>query len=1016
MGCEFRVLGPLEVVKDGVVVPIGAGKLRSLLATLLVRYGDNVSADELARVLWPESSPASPRRAVNTYVTRLRKALTEGLIHTTHDGYRLEVGPDSLDLIAFRRLLDQARTAPDPVREHRLLSQALELWRGAPLSDVDVEHAGLAALVELHVAAVERRVELDLEAGRASAVIGKLRTLTETHQLRERLWGLLIRALRQAGRTGEAIETYHHVRLLLVDELGIDPSPELNQNYLSVLGSTPPVVSQAAPARAWYLLPPDLGDFTGRDAVPDQLTARLTAPGMPIVTLVGPPGIGKTALAVHLAHRLEDVYPDGRLFVDLRGYATRPPVSVEQALSLFLRALGVPTDVVPLDHEGKLALFRSMVSGKRVLVVLDNAADSDHVRALLPSSSGCAVLVTSRDELRGLAVTHGARRVGLDVLTTAEAQALLVEVLGEEAVDAEPHATADLVDLCASLPLALRIAAANIAGAPHGSISGQAQDLRERRLDALVVDNDVVAVRSAFDLSYAAMHPLAQRIFGLCGLVPGSDFTPDMIAVMAGIDVREAAVALRTLATGHLVQQRTPFRYQLHDLLRLYAGERAVAEDAVPRLLTWYLSVVHTAADLLYPEMARLPGPRATVPFSDAQSALAWLDAERANLVAAIRHAAEHGQPQFAWQLADALGGYFWIRTDGTEWLAAATFGLRAAVEAGDDQARAAMFHSLGTLYAGRCEYERAIEFYDQALRIARELGVRSIEVATTNNLAIVLQDQGRLDDAIRLYADALDVGDHATAVTVRVNLGSAYWEMGRLAEAHTHFRTARKLLQHTTSRQAEVEVLDGLARVALDEGDHLCAAAHAREALELARSTGQPRLIAEAHNTLGTAALHGGQPEEATIHHTNALRTAQEVGFGRAQVSALIGLANARRASGHLDEALALCEQALSLVIAAGLTLRRGRVLHALAQVHSDLGHDEKALDLAQQALRVHRATGHRLGEARSLGLLANVLARLQSVESAGSHRAEAEALFEAIGAAHTDVDYTVKLVNDRV
>jgi tetratricopeptide (TPR) repeat protein len=313
------------------------------------------------------------------------------------------------------------------------------------------------------------------------------------------------------------------------------------------------------------------------------------------------------------------------------------------------------------------------------------------------------------------------------------------------------------------------------------------------------------------------------------------------------------------------------------------------------------------------------------------------------------------------------------------------------------------MCHSLGTLYAGLCEYSLAIEHYEQALRIAQEHGVRSVEVATTNNLAIALQDQGRLDDAVHHYENALGFGEPAATVTVRVNLGSAYWEMGRLADARAQFEGARFLLRDTVSRQAEVEVLDGLARLLLDEGDHVRAAGHAQDALDLALSTGQPRLVAEAHNTLGTAALRGGRTADAITHHTDALRTARKVGFGRAEVSALIGLANARRAVGDLDQALALCGQALRLVIVAGLTLRRGRVLHALAQVHFDLGDHEKALDFVRQALHVHRETGHRLGEARSLRLLAKLVARLHGTDAAAEHRAEADALFAAMGAART-------------
>ncbi|MBM7774379.1 DNA-binding SARP family transcriptional activator/Tfp pilus assembly protein PilF [Actinokineospora baliensis] len=991
----MRVLGPVEVLVDGVVVGVGAGKLRALVGALAVRAGESVSTGELVGWLWGDDAPGRPRHTVQIYVMRLRRVLGAEAIETTADGYRLAVG---VDLVRFERLLERARSA-EPAEEAELLRAAEALWRGEPLADVEIEvvrERVVPRLWELRLGAVERRVELDLVAGRHE-VIGELRALTAEHPLRERLWALLVRALSLAGRAGEAMAAYHLVRAVLADQLGVDPGPELRQLFQDLLDG-PPAPTAATPVE----LPPDLPDFVGRDDLLDQVAELLTPRGtaMPIVAVVGPPGVGKTALAVHLAHRLHERFPDGRLLLNLHGYSTRPSTTAEQALAHLLRTLGVAPERVPLEVDAQSNLLRALLADRRALLVLDNASGAEQVRSLLPSGPGCAVLITSRDEMRGLAVTHGARKVSVGVLTGTEARRLLTEVLGA-AVAAEPDAATMLIEACGALPLALRIAAANV----EGSIDSYVRELTRRdRLRALTVIGDV-AVSSAFDLSYAALTPEARRLFRQCGLSPTPDVTAESAAVLAGIDEDEAAGLLRVLATSHLIEQTLPGRFQLHDLLRLYAVERAKVEDSagdredvVRRLLTWYVGVANHAADVLYPEMTRLAAPRVTGAFTDNGSALSWLDGERLNIAAVVCHVTTNGPHQPAWLLADALRGYFRGQSDTTSWRASARAGLKAATVAGDDEAVVAMRLSLGAMHASLGDHTSAVEHYDEALALAEEIGSDRLVSAVLNNLACTLQDQGALDEAVDRYERAIVLqrasGTEARAATMMVNLGSAYWELGRLGEARGMFEEALVVSRRTGSRRAEAEVLDSLAGVHLDRGDTDRAIEHAGRALRLAESTGHPRQVAQAHNTLGAATLRAGSPDKAVEHHTLALAKARDLGFRRAQVGALIGLADAHRAAGRPAEAVEPGREALALTDGVGFRGHRGLALVALGRTFLDLGDQDLAGRHARRALEVDRETGHRLGQARALRLLGDVLA-VDEPRAADAHWREALGLF---------------------
>ncbi|MDX8032659.1 BTAD domain-containing putative transcriptional regulator [Lentzea sp. BCCO 10_0856] len=1008
---RFGVLGPLEAFDRSGQVSVRPAKLRALLALLLISANEVLRIDELVGRLWGDSPPANAKRTLQVYVMRLRALLGDShgreLIRTTPGGYQLTIAPDAVDLAVFRKTVAAARATADPAARAALLRDADALWRGSPLVDVEAAYVIVhvtPALAEERLHAIEMRVDADLDRGEHSAVVGELRKLVSAHPLRERMWVQLITALWRSGRQADALAAYQDVRRVLADELGVDPGAELRRLHATVLaGGEEIAVPDQATAPAPMQLPLDLRGFVGRAGLAEWVTTRLRpcAGATSVLVLSGPPGVGKTALAVHVAHRVRDHFPDGQLFADLRGYDEQPPLTADQVLNQFLRGIGIPAEQIPLDVDEQAALFRSVLAGRRMLVVLDNAADAEHVRKLLPADSGCAVLVTSRDPLRGLVVTHGARSLTIDVFDAAEAEQLLVDVVGPELVRAEPGAAADLITLCAHLPLALRIAAANITG----SIAEYVADLRGRGLAALSVAGDArVAVSAAFDLSYAALDPLAQQAFRLLARLPGDDFGTEVAAVLISVCPATAASVLRTLTDAHLVHRVAPGRFRFHDLIRGYAAALPDSRG-VDAVYDWYLSRALGAAQHLYPEM--LPSRADGGPFRTAEDALSWLHTERANLVAAISHAADHGPRPLAWQLTDALRGYFWLQTNGTDWTVAAHAGLRAAV--GNPQAQALMRHSLGTLYASFHHHGRALEEYDRALEVACLQDVPRVVHASHNNIGVLRQDMGQPAVAITAYETALVIqraaGHLAAEATTLVNLGSAFWEMGDLTRACQTFNEALVCLSLSDSHQARVEVQDSLARVHLDRGDLNQAHDYASHAL--ASAAHHPRLAAEAHNTLGAVCLRLGLSGDALRHHSQALDVARSLGHRRAEVAALLGLAEAQGRSGDFVQSLEMCRQAHSLVVASGVRSRVGRVLTALASAHLRLGDGGAAVVQGWRAVCAHREHGHRLAEARALRVYAEAVAVVSGEEEARPHRVMAAEIFASLGVAEPLVSH---------
>jgi DNA-binding SARP family transcriptional activator len=594
-GLSFGVLGPLEVFQDGRGISIGGGKLRVFLAALLVRANQPVSLDELATHLWGEHPPRGARRTLQVHALRLRRVLGDDhdpkVLHTRSDGYSIEVTPEQLDLLRFRQLHADARSAlrdGDLAMEAALLRRASDLWRGRSLVDIpsdSLQREVVPQLEEDKVLVLERRLDIDLETGRWREVISELVQLTKDHPWHERFWEQLIVALHRSDRVADALDTYRTVQRRFRVDLGVEPSERLHRLQQDILagagtiglgslsvdrqadtGPRPPTaINQLPPAVRGFVERPEVAELVAKAAVTNDAT-------VPIVTVGGMPGVGKTALALHVAHRLSSQYPDGQLYLNLQGFSTAPPLSPAEALERFLRSLGVPRDRVPADVEGRAARYRAELTGRRVLVVLDNAASPSQVRPLLPGDPGTAVLVTSRMDLRGLTATHGASNILVDVLAPDQSAELLANLVGAERVAAEPDATAALAELCGHLPLALRIAGANLAADQHGRVAEHVRRLREgNRLAQLAVDGDDLAtVRAALDLSYQRLTPADQELLRKLGDSPTPELTVASLGGSAPVEVRRA---LDRLTAAGLLQQLAAGRYRLHELVREYAHE-----------------------------------------------------------------------------------------------------------------------------------------------------------------------------------------------------------------------------------------------------------------------------------------------------------------------------------------------------------------------------------------------------------------------------------------------------------
>jgi DNA-binding SARP family transcriptional activator len=934
---RFRILGPLEVWTGQGWSSIGAPKWRALLAALLLNPGQAVSTDRLAAELWGDDPPDRATNLVSVYVLRLRRALgdPEGRVLTTRaPGYQLLLGPGDLDAECFEMLAGQGREAladGDPDRAAEALAEALGLWRGRALADVPpsaLVSAEADRLEESRLSVLELRIEADLGCGRPAQLVPELRRLLSDHPLGEGLWALLIRALDGAGRHAEALAAYGQAREVIAEELGVDPGPELQGLYQAMLtadaGPRPPAAAVTAPSpsppagsraeathrragpgssrRAPAQLPADVADFTGRAAPLERLCglvsgSRQHANGAVTVAVVaGTPGLGKTTLAVHAAHRLRPDFPDGQLYVSLRGGSDHP-VPADEVLARFLRDLGVDGARVPVDPEERATMYRTRLAERQMLIVLDDARDAAQVRPLLPGTGSSAVIVSSRHRLSDLA---GSRLIDLDVLDEGEAAELFTRIIGTDRAEAEPGPVRDVLGVCAGLPLAIRIAGARLAARRAWTVRTLADRLADqrRRMDELTAGD--LAMRACFQVSFDALPHRngtstdPARAFRLLGVWQGPSIGLPAAAALIGQPEWPVTDALEVLVDAHLLESPAPDRYRLHDLLRAYAADRARADeppqavlDAVRRVLEWYLRAADAAARVVAPYRDRVPldppePGREPPSFATAEEALDWCEQERTNLVAATRQAASQGLHDIAWKLPVAMKVCLDRLGYRAESLATHHIALASAQELGDRPAEAWVLTNLGMVF-GQQHIGDAVGCFEQALVIYREIGDRRDEARTANNLAFTYVILGRYEEAVAALLDALElqreVGRRYGEGVALCNLAEAYVELGRYDEAIARSQEALAIVREVDSARDEGYALHNLGRAHLEQG-HLTEAVDLFEqALAIHRAAGERYGEAQDLQSIGLAHARAGRLAQARDTWTQARSLFESLG-----------------------------------------------------------------------------------------------------------------------------------------
>ncbi|MGH3341983.1 MAG: BTAD domain-containing putative transcriptional regulator [Carbonactinosporaceae bacterium] len=961
---------------------------RLLLGILLCRANAPVSVDVLVDALWAGRVASGAHKRLQLHVHRLRRALGDpDRIRFEQSGYLLWVRPGELDADRFEALLDESSDAVsrgEPDRAAALLREALGLWRGEPYgewADVPLLRAEAERLAERRVTGLEELYVAELACKRHVAIVPELAHLAAQHPLRERLQGLLMTALSQAGRQAEALTVYRGTRQALVDELGVEPGPELRRLHQAILvgqdTGTPPC-QLPVPKQ----LPADIADFTGR-AEPVALLRELLAPvqaptAVAVSAVAGKAGVGKTTLAVHVAHQLQAQFPDGQLYVNLRG-AQQLPVAPAVALGQFLRALGVDGAVLPHDLEERAAMYRSRLADRRALVLLDDAASAAQVRPLLPGTPRCAVLVTSRARLTGLA---GAGLVNLDILDPCQAVSLLARITGSQRVSTEPNAAEEIVRLCGYLPLAVRIAGARLAARPHwrlAHLAGLLADER-RRLDELQLGD--LAVRASLTLGYAALESTAQRTLRLLCLLDAPDVASWAAAALLDAPVAAAELAIEQLLDAQLLESAGQDvtgqqRYRFHDLVRVYARERAYDEEpeadrlaALEQALGTWLALAEQANRSLQfkafqPTRANTPRPYVSLPMSATLLAdpLTWFDAEQAALVAAVEQAARGGMADLAWELANVQHPFLRVRGRTDDWQHTHTIALDAARDSGARLGEAVVLSNLGVLHIVQDRHGDALSCFEQALVRFREVSEPRGEANAQLGLGDVFRWLTRYEEALRSYESAAHtfrlLRDRPREAGALLAIGAAHLEHGSYDDAESQLGCALALFRDVSYRHGEARTLMRMGALCRAQRRLHDAASRLSECLAILNEVDERQLEAYALHELANVYADQHRPSQAMTMLERCTTVFRELGDRHGEALTRRSMGELHGALSHPEDALECLTRSLQIWSELQRPLWWARAQRSLGNLHALYGDHDAARGAWQKALVIFTKVG---------------------------------------------------------